>query len=92
MPKLITVTDLVRSFSDIVGRVYYKRETFDIKKGTNIVARLSPVKTAFTIAVKDLNEFFHNGPHLDPRDIKEFGKTVSELKSLKNTGGLDKWD
>ena len=36
MPKLITVTDMIRSFSDIVGRVYYNGETFDIKKGANI--------------------------------------------------------
>lgn len=92
MAKLITVTNLVRSFSDIVGRVYYQRETFDIKKGANIVARLSPAKATCTVNIKDLNEFFHNVPHLDQSDIKEFGKTVSELKSLKNTGGLDKWD
>lgn len=92
MPKLITATDLVRSFSDIVGRVYYKRETFDIKKGANIVARLSPVKIAFTVSIKDLNKFFHNVPHLDQGDIKEFTKTVSDLKSLKNTRELNKWD
>ena len=39
MPKLITATDMIRSFSDVVSRVYYKGETFDIKKGNNIVGR-----------------------------------------------------
>ncbi len=92
MAKLITVTDLVRSFSDIVGRVYYQRETFDIKKGANIVARLSPAKATYTVSIKDLNDFFYNTPHLNQSDIKEFDKTISRIKSLKNTAGEDKWD
>lgn len=92
MPKLITITEMIRSFSDIIGRVHYKRETFDIKKGANIVARLSPAKASPTIAVSDLNGFFLNAPHLADGDSLEFKKDISDLKLLQDNGGLHKWD
>ena len=92
MPKVITVTDMARSFSDIVGQVYYKGETFDIKRGANIVARITPVKSSNTIAVKDLNDFFLNGPHLDKDDIDKFEKDINAAKSLKLQDWGNKWD
>lgn len=92
MPKLITATDMIRSFSDIVGRVYYKGESFDIKKGANIVARLSPVKKKSTLAIKDLNNFFKNIPHLDKTDVEDFETTINEVKSLNDNSGFSKWD
>ncbi|WP_425362817.1 antitoxin [Candidatus Tisiphia endosymbiont of Hybos culiciformis] len=92
MPKVITVTEAVRSFSDIIGRVHYQRESFDIKKGGNIVARITPAKISDSIAVKDLNEFFRNGPHLDKDDIEEFAKDINTVKSLKLQDWGNKWD
>ncbi len=92
MKKTITVTDAVKSFSDIVGRVYYKRETFDIKKGANIVARLSPVGIAAGLKVKDLNTFFLDSPRLAEEDIEAFEKDAGALRALKDDGGLRKWD
>jgi antitoxin (DNA-binding transcriptional repressor) of toxin-antitoxin stability system len=92
MPKLITVTEMSRSFSDIVGRVHYQGEVFDIKKGANIVARLMPAKVKSTITAGELNEFFLNAPHLSTDDVEEFAQDIKELKSLKDTGGLHKWD
>ncbi|MDR0774748.1 MAG: antitoxin [Rickettsia sp.] len=92
MPKVITVTEMVRSFSDIVGQVQYRGETFNIKKGGNIVARIMPVKASNTIAIKDLNEFFRNGPHLDKDDIDEFEKDINAVKSLKLQDWGNKWD
>lgn len=92
MPKLITVTDMARSFSNIVGRVHYQGETFDIKKGANIVARLSPVKVKGTLDISDLNEFFANSPHLEEWDIVDFAKDISDLKLMQDIQGFNKWD
>ncbi len=92
MSTLISATDMIRSFSDIVGRVYYRGEVFDIKKGGNIVARLSPVKTNGTIAVSDLNEFFRNAPHLEEDDIEKIATDISELNLLPQQDGGNKWD
>lgn len=91
MPELITITDMMRSFSDIVGRVYYKGESFDIKKGANIVARLSPAKGKSKLTISDLNNFFYNSPHLDKSDIDLFSNDIKDLKSLRQTGDVNKW-
>lgn len=92
MSTLITVTDMIRSFSDIVGRVHYRGEIFDIKKGANIVARLSPVKASGTIAVSELNAFFRNSPHLAEEDVIKFAEDISDLKLLQQQDGGNKWD
>lgn len=88
----ITVTDMVRSLSDIIGRVHYKHETFSIKKGTSIVATLLPAKNRSTIAIKDLNDFFSRSPHLEVEDIMHFQKDVSDLRNLTDNGVFSKWD
>jgi antitoxin (DNA-binding transcriptional repressor) of toxin-antitoxin stability system len=92
MPKLITATNMIRSFSNIVGRVYYKGETFDIKKGNYIVARLSPVKARSTISIADLNDFFKSSPHLESEDIKDFEDALKLSRSIEGNGGSDKWE
>jgi len=92
MPKLITVTDMIRSFSDIVGRVYYKGETFDIKKGNNVVARLSPANKKVSIKVSDLNAFLRASPHLDPEDVSDFENDIKEIRKLKGRERFTKWD
>lgn len=91
----VTVTDMVRSLSDIMGRVHYKHETFNIKKGTNIIATLLPFAgRRAKIAVKDLNDFFCHSPRLDIEDIDSFQKDLSSLRNIKdnNNGGFSKWD
>lgn len=92
MPKLITATDMIRSFSDVVSRVYYKGETFDIKKGNNIVARLSPVKAKATINISGLNNFFKSCPHLEANDAEDFKKILEEVRSLKDNGSIGEWE
>ncbi|PCJ22799.1 MAG: antitoxin [Rickettsiales bacterium] len=92
MTKLITVTDMIRSFSDIVARVYYKGEIFDIKKGHNIVARLSPAKTRATIGISELNNFFKEAPHLDSDDAEDFENTLKETRLLKDSGASMGWE
>ena len=54
----ITATEAIRSFSDIINKVYYQHQTFDIKKGKSIVARIVPYNYSSKIEVKDLVSFF----------------------------------
>jgi antitoxin (DNA-binding transcriptional repressor) of toxin-antitoxin stability system len=90
--KVISVTDLSRTFSDIIGRVHYMREEYEIKKGTNIVARLSPASFKQTITAGELEALFRNAPHLANSDIEEFEDDISKVKELKDIQGFNKWD
>ena len=92
MAKLITVTEVSRSLSDIVNRVYYMGESYDIKKGVNIVARLLPAKSKTSIRVEELNNFFENLSQLDQHDIEDFEKSIKESRSIKTGKGTEAWD
>jgi hypothetical protein len=88
---LITVTEAVRSFGDLIGRVYYKGEEFDIKKGSQIVAHIGPSKQRATIRVAELNNMLAACPSLSKKELEEFEK---DLKDIRLSGGelKSKWD
>jgi antitoxin (DNA-binding transcriptional repressor) of toxin-antitoxin stability system len=44
--EIITATEASRSFSDVLHRVCYKGESFVIKKGNRMMARIVPVDEA----------------------------------------------
>ena len=92
MPKLITVTEMIRSFSDIVGRVYYQGEIFDIKKGANIVARLSPTRSRSTISVSELNKFFKSAPDLSYEDREDFKEALTLARAIKDDSEVGRWE
>ncbi|MGX6960244.1 MAG: antitoxin [Rickettsia endosymbiont of Pentastiridius leporinus] len=80
MAQIIKATEVVRSFSDIMNRVYYKGESFDVQKGNNIVARISPAETKPSMPTKTLEDFFSGGPHLDPEDVEQFIKDIDDIR------------
>lgn len=92
MAQIIRATEVVRSFSDIMNRVYYKGESFDIQKGHNIVARISPIENKPPVVVRDLEELFKNGPHLDPDDAEQFIKDIYEARRKYDFKKDNKWD
>lgn len=89
MPKLITATDMIRSFSDVIGRVRYTKETFDITKGNNVVARLSPVAKR-SIEISNLNNLFKSIPKITNKDQEDFQEILAEIRV--NNGGIDSWE
>ncbi len=80
MAQIIRATEFVRSFSDIMNRVYYKGESFDVQKGNHIVARISPIHT-IDKPKKTLQEFLEHAPILDPEDVDDYIKIVQEVRS-----------
>ncbi|MFY9589853.1 antitoxin [Rickettsia endosymbiont of Halotydeus destructor] len=92
MAQVIRATELVRSFSDIMNRVYYKGESFDIQKGHNIVARISPIENKPSIPTKTLGDFFKNAPKLDPDDADQFIKDIYKARQKYDFKKDNKWD
>ncbi|WP_341788266.1 MULTISPECIES: antitoxin [unclassified Rickettsia] len=79
MAQIVRATEVVRSFSDIINRVYYKGESFDIQKGNNIVARITPAHP-IDKPKKTLKELFEHAPILDADDIDDYIKDVNEIR------------
>ena len=95
MAQIVKATEAVRSFSDIINRVYYKGESFDIQKGNNIVARITPTENKPSVEVKNLDELLKNGPHLDPEEAEQIIKEVEEIRHSTRINIEDlyrKWD
>lgn len=76
MAQVITVTEMARSFSDIIGRVYHRGEEFDIKKGSHIVAHISPSVQNATPSKKIAGE---SAARKHARDT-EFMRYVEEVR------------
>jgi|GEM_PF-2156552 hypothetical protein len=93
MTQVITVTEMARSFSDIIARVYHKGEEFDIKKGANIVAHISAPKpandrvVAFQSATEELE--WQNNVKKDLQAIREkYAKKNDAAPKTITFGGL----
>lgn len=76
--QVISSTEANRHFSDLLNRVHYQGQSFDIKRGKEIVARLVPVKPV--LRGSDLESFLKNLPKLDADDQADFAKTVKEVR------------
>ncbi len=76
---IITSTDANRHFSDLLNRVRYQGQSFEIKRGKEIVAKLVPVQPV--LLASELQDFLKSLPELDPEDRADFEKTVQDIRS-----------
>jgi antitoxin (DNA-binding transcriptional repressor) of toxin-antitoxin stability system len=54
MTKAITATEAARNFSDLLNRVHYRGETFDIVRGGEVIARITGTTERRRATVQDL--------------------------------------
>ena len=54
METKITVTELAKSFSDVLNRVRYKGETFSIERYGEVIATLAPKGPSAGVSLRDL--------------------------------------
>ena len=91
MVSQITVSELKRSFPDIIDQVDYQGKSFDIKLGGKVIARLIPAKKKSVMLAKDLEKFLLNGPRLDDEDAKDFEEAIRYMRSFPGSYE-DKWN
>ncbi len=72
MPTRLTVTEAVRNFSEILGRVRFKGERFVLVKGGKPVAELGPTDAAALVRLGELPGVLAGLPHLGHEDANEF--------------------
>ena len=66
VPETLTVTQVARSFADVVNRVAFRRESFVLVRGGRTVAELRPLPTGVRVA--DLGALHAALPRLDDAD------------------------
>jgi antitoxin (DNA-binding transcriptional repressor) of toxin-antitoxin stability system len=79
MATKITVTEFARNLSDILNRVRYKGETFEIERNGVTLAEIRPAERK-QATLTDLIDLLENGPKPDPG----FWNDVEEAHRLMN--------
>lgn len=81
MSASITVTEVVRHFSDYISRVAYRNETFLLRKGNKPVAELRPVASGLRLG--DLPSILQSLPRLSKGDAQAFAKDIDEARTTQ---------
>ena len=88
--EILTVTEVVRHFSDYINRVAYRHETFVLRKGGKSVAEIRPIPTGRRLG--DLPAMFRSIPHLSKDDADAFEQDVNAARAKSADGGWrDPW-
>ena len=91
---ILSATEASHTFSEVLNRVYYQGQTFEIKRGKEIVARIVPVTTPENkkiSSVMELNDFFNRLPSLDVEDATKFSEDIKDIRT-SDKGKIEPWD
>ena len=75
----LSVTEMVRGFSDYVNRVAYRRERFILLKGRKPVAELRPVPTGRLLG--ELEDVLRSLPALNAAEAADFAADIEEART-----------
>lgn len=89
MPTRLTVTEAVKNFSEILGRVRFKGERFVLVKGGKPIAELRPTDAAATASLGELAAMLEALSHLEREDADQFALDLeSGLKVIGPMPGV----
>ncbi|MDR7544705.1 MAG: type II toxin-antitoxin system Phd/YefM family antitoxin [Armatimonadota bacterium] len=91
MATKLSVTEAVRNFSEVIGRVRFKGERFVLLKGGKPVAELRPADTAALVRLSELPALLESLPHLDPGDADRFADDLETARSAAGTTPKPLW-
>lgn len=90
-PKALTVTEVIRNFSDYISRVAYQRESFILCKGKRPMAELRPVPSGKKLG--ELPALLAGLPHLSGPEAVAFSRDLdAEREALGAEELRNPWD
>lgn len=93
MSKKITVTQAVRTFSEIIGQVRFQRESFILTKGGKPVAEIRPLPSTGPVRLADLPAVLESLPHLDSKEVESFARDLeSSREQINKLKPRDPWE
>lgn len=88
--KVLSVTEVIRNFSDYINRVAYRHEAFVLSKGKKPVAELRPLPHGRRLG--DLPSILRAVPRLSRTDRETFARDVDKARTDLAAGELrDPW-
>ena len=87
----LTVTEVVRNFSDYINRIAYKGERFVLVKGRKPVAEMKPLPVGKTLG--DLPRLLVSLPSLSKEELAALSGDVAMVRETAPKEGLkDPWE
>ena len=90
MRHVVTATEAARSLGDLLARVRYRQESFLIRRGREIVARLSPPSTAVARGA-DLARIWSKLPHLAPAEAEALDRDLADARKTVRRRPRNPW-
>lgn len=80
--QVVRASEVSRSFSALLNKVYYQKNTYAIKRGKVVIAILSPPSELEPVkTVRDFRNFLTHMPSLLSEDSKLFAEQLKKIKS-----------
>lgn len=76
----ISATDAARNFSDLLNRVHSQGVSFEITRGTEVVARIVPDSPPQGVKLVELDRLFAQLPKLDAEDLDQFAEDTDTIR------------
>jgi antitoxin (DNA-binding transcriptional repressor) of toxin-antitoxin stability system len=89
--KNLSVTEVVRNFSDYLNRVAYRGESFILNRGGKAVAELRPLPKGTRLG--DLPEILASLPRLSETEMKAYADDLRKIReSVAEEDHRDPWE
>ncbi|HEX9697440.1 MAG TPA: type II toxin-antitoxin system prevent-host-death family antitoxin [Actinomycetota bacterium] len=89
--KKISATDAARGFADLINRVRYQGEQYEVVRNGETVARILPTAPARAITASELTELLRNLPPLDPGFADDLEAARGDV-SGSGREGISSWE
>lgn len=88
--RIVSATDAARGFGELLARVRYRRESFLIRKGRVVVARLEPAGSG-GMSGADLARLWDRLPHLEEAEARAFERDLRAGRKAIRQRLTDPW-
>jgi antitoxin (DNA-binding transcriptional repressor) of toxin-antitoxin stability system len=80
MMNPISATHAARNFSELINRVRYQGESFEIERGNEVIAQIIPAVSSAAPSITELDEQWAQLPRLDPGDAALFEANLQGIR------------
>jgi hypothetical protein len=89
--QIVTATTFARNLSDLLNQVRYQGITLDVKRGSEIVAYVTPPEVCSGYPIAELDNLMATLPRLSSEDTSAFQHDIATaLGALR--ADVDPWD
>lgn len=81
-PTVVTATELAKNLSDILNRVKYKGELFEIRRNGERLAIVGPLAPTTVATMGDYIDFYRNTPRLEDQFASDLEAVIAELPKV----------